>query len=100
MLSPNLLKSKKNFTRGLAENFLSFQAKKCLGMLLDFEWLAYTKYTRTTIISSHISKVLKEKETSVPEGSLNILENSLFYQNVTASDHKSQCPVSISSQTT
>ena len=39
MLSPNLLKSKKkNFTRGFAENFLSFRAKKCLGMILDFEY--------------------------------------------------------------
>ena len=32
MLSPNLLKSKKKITRGFAEHFLSFQAKKCLGM--------------------------------------------------------------------
>ena len=46
MPSPNLLKSKKKFTRGLAENFLSFRAKKCLGMVLDFEY-----YTRTTIIA-------------------------------------------------
>ena len=31
ILSPNLLKS-------FAENFLSFRAKKCLGMVLDFEY--------------------------------------------------------------
>ena len=31
MLSLNLLKSKKKFTRGFAEKFLSFRAKKCLG---------------------------------------------------------------------
>ena len=36
MPSPNLLRSKKNFTRGFAESFLSFRAKKCLGMVLDF----------------------------------------------------------------
>ena len=41
LLSPNWLKSKKKFTRGLAENFLSFWAKKYLGMVLDFEyWVA------------------------------------------------------------
>ena len=51
MPSPNLLKSKKKFTRGLAENFLIFRAKKCLGMVLDFEYQVATKYTRTTIIS-------------------------------------------------
>ena len=44
MLSPNLLKSKKKFTRGLAENFLSFQANKCLGMVLDFEYLVVEKH--------------------------------------------------------
>ena len=38
MLSPNLLKSKKKITRGFGKNFLSFQAKKCLGMVLDFEY--------------------------------------------------------------
>ena len=39
MLSPNLLKSKKKkITRGFAEIFLSFQAKKFLGMVLDFEY--------------------------------------------------------------
>ena len=36
MPSPNLLKSQKNLTRGLVEKFLSFRAKKCLGMVLDF----------------------------------------------------------------
>ena len=45
MLSPNLLKYKKNFTRGFAENFLSFQAKKCLGMVLDFEYQVVHVYT-------------------------------------------------------
>ena len=37
MLSPNLLKSKNIFTREFAEN-LSFRAKKCLGMVVDFEY--------------------------------------------------------------
>ena len=41
----------KKLTRGLAENFLIFRAKKCLGMVLDFEYQVATKYTRTTIIS-------------------------------------------------
>ena len=50
MLSPKkLLKSKNKFTRGLAENFLSFQAKKCLGMVLDFEYQVYTRTTKRLI---------------------------------------------------
>ena len=35
MLSPNLLKKKKFL---FAKNFLSFQAKMCLGMVFDFEY--------------------------------------------------------------
>ena len=38
MLSPNLLKSKNIFAREFAENVLSFWTKKCLGMVLDFEY--------------------------------------------------------------
>ena len=44
MLSPNLLKSKNIFTREFAENFLSFQAKKCLEMVLDFEYQVVRVY--------------------------------------------------------
>ena len=44
MLSLNLLKSKNIFTREFAKNFLSFQAKKCLGMVLDFEYQVVRVY--------------------------------------------------------
>ena len=43
-LSPSLLKSKNIFTREFAENFLSFRAKKCLGMVLDFEYQVVRVY--------------------------------------------------------
>ena len=62
MLTPKMLKSKKKFYKGLAENFLSFQAKKCLGMVLDFEYQVapYTKYTRTTNIRRHFVLAAKK----------------------------------------
>ena len=44
MVSPNLLKSKNIFTKEFAENFLSFRAKKCLGMVLDFEYQVVRVY--------------------------------------------------------
>ena len=43
---PNLLKSKQIFTRGFAEKFLSFRAKKCLGMVLDFEYFVYANHKK------------------------------------------------------
>ena len=52
MWSPNLLKSKKKFPTGLAENFLSFRAKKCLGMVLDFEYQMAT--IKTVNPTSHL----------------------------------------------
>ena len=50
MQSPNLIKSKKKFTRGFAENFLVFGQKSAWEWFwtLSTKWLAYTKYTRIT----------------------------------------------------
>ena len=63
MLSPNLLKSKKKFSRGLAKNFLSFRAKKCLGMVLDFEYQVvriyevYANHNHSTDMASFIIRL-------------------------------------------
>ena len=52
-----MLKSKTFFTRGLAENFLSFRAKKCLGMVLDFEYQVVRVYD---VYANHNESAIKE----------------------------------------
>ena len=59
MLSPNLLKSKNIFTREFAENFLSFWAKKCLGMVLDFEY----QMVRVYFVYANHNKVVLVRHT-------------------------------------
>ena len=44
ILNPNLLKSKNIFTREFTEHFLSFRAKKCQRMVLDFEYQVVRVY--------------------------------------------------------
>ena len=79
MLSPNLLKKKKNF---FAKNFLSFRTKSItvLFWTLSTKWFAYTKYRRTTKITTELSEKWSK---CLPKNNSYISQNSLSKLTIT-----------------